>query len=64
MCGQNELEVCTMFSVGIIYILVHSVLCQCIHTSTHTHTRILIPFEDSELTGLKGDIADHLKKPP
>ena len=38
-----------------ICISVYSVLCQCIHT--HTHMRILIPFEDSELTGLKVDTA-------
>ena len=27
------------------------------HTHTHTHTHIFIPFEDSEPTGLKVDIA-------
>ena len=36
---------------------VHSVLCQC-YTHKHMHTRILKPFEDSEPTGLKVDLAD------
>ena len=39
-----------------IHIPVYSVLCQC-YTQAHTHTRILKPFEDSEPTGLKVDIA-------
>ena len=34
-----------------INISVHSILCQCIHTSTHTHT--LKSFEDGEPMGLK-----------
>ena len=50
-CGWNELKVCTMMSFS--HISVYSVLWQCIHTNT----RILKPFEDSELTGLKVDIA-------
>ena len=59
VCGQNELEVCTMLH---IHISVHSVQCQFYtsthtHTHTHTHTCILKPFEDSEPTGLKVDIA-------
>ena len=48
VCVRNELEVCTTS--------VHSILCQYyIHKYTHTH--ILKPFEDSEPTGLKVDIA-------
>ena len=46
--GGNELEVCT--TLEYIHISVHSV-------HKHTHTCILKPFEDSELTGLKVDIA-------
>ena len=46
--GRNELEVCT--TLEYIHISVHSV-------HKHTHTCILKPFEDSELTGLKVDIA-------
>ena len=48
VCGWNELEVCT--TLAYIYISVHSV-------HKHTHTCILKPFEDSEPTGLKVDIA-------
>ena len=42
-----------------VHILVHSVLCLCTHAHTHmhAHTHILITFEDSELTGLKVDVA-------
>ena len=39
-----------------IHISIHSVLCQC-NTQAHAHTHILKPFEDSEPTGLKVDIA-------
>ena len=38
-----------------INIPVHSILCQCIHTSMHTHT--LKSFEDGEPMGLKVHIA-------
>ena len=43
-----------MHYVGIsIYISVHFVLSAMpAYTHKHMHTRILIPFEDSELTGL------------
>ena len=40
-----------------IHISVPSVLCQC-YTQAHAHTHILKPFEDSEPTGLKVDIAE------
>ena len=36
-----------------ICVSVHSVL----YTSTHTHTRVLKPYEDSKPTGVKVDIA-------
>ena len=39
-----------------IHISVHSVLCQH-YTQAHAYTHILKPFEDSEPTGLKVDIA-------
>ena len=52
MCGRNELGLC--YYVGISTgISVHFLLCQYIHTST----RILKPFEESQPTGLKMDIA-------
>ena len=41
-----------------IHIAVHSVLCQhYTQAHTHTHKHIFTQFEDSELTGLKVDIA-------
>ena len=49
VCGQNELEVCTM----LVYPHISSVLC--IYTQAHTH--ILKPFEDNNLTELKLDSA-------
>ena len=53
VCGQNELEVCTTLPYP------HSSFCTMpvLYTSTHTHTRILKPFKDSEPAGLKVDIA-------
>ena len=53
VCGWNELEVCT--TLAYLYI---SLFCTMpVYTHTHTRVRILIPFEDSELTGLKVDTA-------
>ena len=49
VCGQNELEVYNMLA----YPHISSVLC--VYTQAHAH--ILKPFEDSNLTGLKLDIA-------
>ena len=49
VCGRNELNVYTMLAYPRIssFCVIHK----------HTHTRILKPFEDSEPTGLKVDIA-------
>ena len=44
-----------------INISVHPYYASAIHK--HTHTRILKPFEDSEPTGLKVDIAESLPFP-
>ena len=59
--SQSSNGVCTEWTwsmhYGGISISVHSVLCQCIHTSTC----IPKPFEDSQLMGLEVDIANSLK---
>ena len=49
-CGWNELEVCTMLAYPHISSF-------CTMPMLYTSTRILKPFEDSELMGLKVDIA-------
>ena len=50
VCGRNELNVYTMLAYPRIgsFCAIHK----------HMHTRILKPFEDSEPTGLKVDIAN------
>ena len=56
VCGRNELNVYTTLT----YHRISSF--RAIHK--HAHTRFLKPFEDSELTGLKVDIAassNHLR---
>ena len=50
VCGRNELNVYTTLAYPCISSF------RTIHK--HTHTHILKPFEDSELTGLKVDITD------
>ena len=50
VCGRNELEVCTTLAYPHISSFRTMPV---LHTSTH----ILKPFEDSELMGLKVDIA-------
>ena len=43
---------------GGIFTYISSFRTMPVYTDKHTHTRILKPFEDNELTGLKVDIAD------
>ena len=59
VCGRNEPEVCTMLA----YPHMSSFHVMPVLTHKHTHTRILKPFDDSEPTGLKVDIADLLCLP-
>ena len=51
--GRNELEVCTTLA----YPRYQLIPCYASAMHKHTHTRNLKPFEDSEPTGLKVDIA-------
>ena len=53
VCGRNELEVCTTLA----YPHISSFRTILVFTHKHTRSRILKPFEDSEPTGLKVDIA-------
>ena len=54
VCGWNELEVCTTLALPHINSFRTMPV---LYTSPRTHTHILKPFEDSEPTGLKVDIA-------
>ena len=54
VCVRNELEVCTTLAYPHNYEFI-PYCASAIHK--HTHARILKPFEDSEPTGLKVDIA-------
>ena len=53
VCGWNELNIYSTLAYPHIY---QFILCYT-QAHTHTHTRILKPFEDSEPTGLKVDTA-------
>ena len=55
MCGWNKLEVCTTLAYP--HISSFRTVPVYAHKHTHTNTCILKPFEDSEPTGLKVDIA-------
>ena len=56
VCVRNELEVCTTLAYSHNYEFI-PYYASAIHT--HTHARILKPFEDREPTGLQVDIAGH-----
>ena len=57
VCGWNELELCTTLAYPHISSF-------CAMPVLYTSTHILKPFEDSELTGLKVDIAQILSRVP
>ena len=60
VCGWNEFEVCTTsaYPAAYIYVYVYIYISSframpVLYTQVYTHTRILKPFEDSKLMGLK-----------